>query len=184
MAYIQEKLKGKKIVSFKIKACVGREADGTQIFKCKTWYPPAELTPAKARKEAQKVAVLWEDEARQAYLKEQKENVVAGGLSRSYTFDAFVNEVWLPLCVRDGSHRPSTIAMYTNILKVIMPRFEGTPLSDISGVHISQYIRWLRNDYRKPDGKPLAEKSIKHHYNILGLIFRYAEKQDVIEKIR
>ena len=102
--------------------------------------------------------------------------------SRPYTFDGFVNEVWLPLCVRDGSHRPSTIAMYTNILKVILPQFEGIPLSDISGVHISQYLRWLRNDYRKPDGKPLAEKSIKHHYNILGLIFAYAEKQDIIDK--
>ena len=73
MAYIQEKIKGKKIVSFKFKACVGRDADGKQVFKCTTWYAPDELTPAKARKEAQKVAVLWEDDARQAYLKEQEE---------------------------------------------------------------------------------------------------------------
>ena len=58
MAYIQEKLKGKKIVSFKFKACVGRDDNGKQIFKCTTWYPPAELTPAKARKEAQKVAAM------------------------------------------------------------------------------------------------------------------------------
>ena len=55
--------------------CVGRDADSKQVFK---WYPPDELTPAKARKEAQKVAVLWEDEARQAYLKEQEGNAVAG----------------------------------------------------------------------------------------------------------
>ena len=52
MAYIQEKVKGKKIVSFKFKACMGRDLGGKQIFKCKTWYPPADLTPAKARKEA------------------------------------------------------------------------------------------------------------------------------------
>ena len=80
MAYIQEKFKGKKIVSFKFKACVGRDADGKQVFKCTTWYPPDDLTPAKAWKEAQKVAVLWEDEARKAYLKEQQEETpVAGG---------------------------------------------------------------------------------------------------------
>ena len=78
MAYIQEKLKGKKIVSFKFKACVGRDDNGKQIFKCTTWYPPAELTPAKARKEAQKVAAIWEDEVRQAYLKEQEGKAVAG----------------------------------------------------------------------------------------------------------
>ena len=66
MAYVQEKLKGKKIVSFKFKACVGRDGNGKQIFKCTTWYPPAELTPAKARKEAQKVVSICEDEVRQS----------------------------------------------------------------------------------------------------------------------
>ena len=65
MAYIQEKVKGKKIVSFKFKACMGRDLGGKQIFKCKTWYPPADLTPAKARKEAQRVAGVWEEEAKQ-----------------------------------------------------------------------------------------------------------------------
>jgi len=48
MAYIQEKVKGKKIVSFKIKACLARDANGKQLFKCTTWYPPADLTPRKA----------------------------------------------------------------------------------------------------------------------------------------
>ena len=170
MAYIQEKVKGKKIVSFKFKACMGRDLGGKQIFKCKTWYPPADLTPAKARKEAQRVAGVWEEEVKQAYLKEQEEKAVAGA-SPAYTFDTFVNEVWIPLCVRDGSHRPATVAMYTNILKVILPQFQGVPLDEITGVRISQYLRWLRNEYRKPDGQPLAEKSIKHHYNVLNLIF-------------
>ena len=159
MATIQEKIKGKKIVSFKIKVCVGRDEKGKQVFRCKTWYPPEELTNGKARKEVQKVAILWEDEAKTAYIKEQKENKPVAGLSRSFTFEKFVYEVWVPLCVRDGSHRPSTIAMYTNILKIIVPQFEGMSIKEISGVHISQYLRWLRNDYRKQDGKPLAEKT-------------------------
>ena len=38
MATIQEKIKGGKIVSFKIKVCLGRDENGKQIFKCKTWY--------------------------------------------------------------------------------------------------------------------------------------------------
>ena len=130
MAYIQEKVKGKKIVSFKIKACLGRDLGGKQLFKCTTWYPPADLTPAKARKEAQKVAAIWEDEVRQAYLKEREEKAVAG-VSPAYTFDTFVNEVWIPLCVRDGSHRPATVAMYTNILKVILPLFQSVPLDEM-----------------------------------------------------
>ena len=82
MAYMQEKVKGKKIVSFKFKACMGRDLGGKQIFKCKTWYPPSELTPAKARKEAQKVAAIWEDEVRQASAVQAVANalqLVAGG---------------------------------------------------------------------------------------------------------
>ncbi|MGM9548587.1 MAG: hypothetical protein ACI3V5_01925 [Faecousia sp.] len=79
--------------------------------------------------------------------------------------------------MRYGSHRSATVAMYTNILKIILPQFQGVPLDEITGVRISQYLRWLRNDYRKPDGKPLAEKSIKHHYNVLNLIFGFAERQ-------
>ena len=82
MAYIQEKVKGKKIVSFKFKACVGRDDNGKQIFKCTTWYPSADLTPAKARKEAQKAAANWEDEVRQASAVQAVANalqLVAGG---------------------------------------------------------------------------------------------------------
>lgn len=161
MANIQEKIKGKKIVSFKIKVCVGRDENGKQVFRCTTWYPPEGLTNGKARKEVQKVAIVWEDQAKEAYRKELAEGkTVVAGLFRSFEFEKFVYEVWVPLCVRDGSHRPSTIAMYTNILKILVPKFEGMSIKEISGVHISQYLRWLRNDYRKQDGKPLAEKSI------------------------
>ena len=114
MATIQEKIKGKKIVSFKIKACVGRDENGKQVFRCKTWYPPEGLTNGKARKEVQKVAILWEDETKQLYLKELEEGKPVAGLSRSFEFEKFVYEVWVPLCVRDGSHRPSTMSVSTS----------------------------------------------------------------------
>ena len=83
------------------------------------WHPPEGMTPAKARKEVQRVAAVWEaEQLASADLQEAKveESTI------SYTFGRFVDEVWIPLCVRDGSHRPSTVAMYTNILKVIVNR--------------------------------------------------------------
>ena len=49
LATIQEKIKDGKIVSFKFKACLGRSADGKQVFKCLTWYPEEGLTKAKSR---------------------------------------------------------------------------------------------------------------------------------------
>lgn len=181
MATIQEKIKGGKIVSYKFKVCLGRDENGKQIFRCKTWYPPAELTKAKSKKEAERVAILWETEMKQSFLLE-KETSNKPRAKREFTFDQFVNEVWIPLCVRDGSHRPSTAAMYTNILKIILPYFKDDPIQEITSLHLSQYLSWLRTDYRTNRGKPLAEKSIRHHYNILGMIFGYAEKQEVIQK--
>lgn len=181
MASIQEKCKGRKIISYKFRACIGRDENGKQIFKSTTWYPPPELTPAKSRKAAKLAADEWEATIRQEFEIGQI-TVVPSPQRAAYTFDQFVNDVWFPLCVQDGSHRPSTIAMYTHILDVILPYFKGMPLKEISGVTISQYLRWLRNDYRTRYDKPLAPKSIKHHYNILRMIFNYAEKQDFIEK--
>lgn len=183
MATIYEKTKDKKIISFKFRAFLGADSSGKQIFKCTTWTPPPDLTPAKSRKAAKLAADEWEKKVKldyQAELTKQEQAVAAPEVS--YTFDGFVNEVWLPLCVRDGTHRPSTVAMYTHILDVIMPHFKGIPLQEITGIKITQYLRWLRNDYRTKYGKPLSDKSVKHHYNILRMIFSYAEKQDVIIK--
>ena len=86
------------------------------------------MTPAKARKEAQRVAADWEAEQKEAF---ERQKAQQEGHKTDYTFGQFVDEVWVPLCVRDGSHRPSTIAMYTNILKVMRPHFEELLLSGI-----------------------------------------------------
>ena len=178
MASIKEERTKNKHLSFKIRVCLGRDESGKQISKAMRWHPPEGMTPAKARKEVLRVAAVWEaEQLASADLQEVK----AEESTSSYTFGRFVDEVWIPLCVRDGSHRPSTVAMYTNILKVMRPHFEEQPLAEITGIQISKYLTWLRNDYRTNFGKPLADKSIKHHYNILSFIFGYAEKQDFLQ---
>ena len=137
MASIQEVSTSSKYLSFKIRVCLGRDERGKQHFKTMKWHPPEGMTPAKARKEVQRVAAVWEaEQLASADLQEVKveESTI------SYTFGRFVDEVWIPLCVRDGSHRPSTVAMYTNILKVMRPHFEEQPLAEITGIQISKYL--------------------------------------------
>ena len=85
MAYIQGKVKGKKIVSFKFKTCLGRDDNGKQIFKCWTWYPPADLTPAKARKETDRVAGRWEEEQRLAFSQQKEAFFICSGKSPANT---------------------------------------------------------------------------------------------------
>ena len=165
MASIQEVSTSSKHLSFKIRVCLGRDGRGKQHFKTMKWHPPEGMTPAKARKEVQRVAAVWEaEQLASADLQEAKveESTI------SYTFGRFVDEVWIPLCVRDGSHRPSTVAMYTNILKVMRPHFEEQPLAEITGIQISKYLTWLRNDYRTNFGKPLADKSIFFYHPLVS----------------
>ncbi len=73
MASITEKVKDGKIVSFKFRACVGRDENGKQVFKCMTWYPDADMTKAKSKKEAAAVAAEWEREQKRAFLLEEEE---------------------------------------------------------------------------------------------------------------
>ena len=68
MASITEKMKDGRIVSFKFRACVGRDQNGKQVFKCMTWYPEEGMTKARSRKEATAAAVEWEREQKKAFL--------------------------------------------------------------------------------------------------------------------
>ena len=169
MASIEEKSKDGKIISCKFRVCLGRNPDGKQIIRTKYWHPPDGLTNNKIRKAAAAAAAEWEQAAKQAFLLEQEQQerraAEAAEKAKILTFGRFVREVWLPLAVNDGDHRPSTVAMYTAILDVLLPHFDDTPLQEITALQITAYLKWLRTDYKTKYGKPPAEKTIKHHYN-------------------
>ena len=179
MAMVKENLKGGKVVSYKFTVFLGRDENGRKLSKCMTWYPPADLSATKIPKVAQLEADIWEREAKETFLREQEE---AHRAIADYTFNDFINNVWFPLCVNDGSHRPSTIAFYEYALKIIKPYFDGVLLREITGIKVSEYLNWLRSEYRTKQGKPLAEKTIRHHYGLLSVVFNYAERQEIISK--
>lgn len=179
MASISEKTDKNKCIIFRFRTYVGKDGNGKERVVSTTWRPPPELTKAKARKAAEIAAYEWEtslkagQKAVEELLEERKPKE---------TFENFVKETWIPLCVRDGSHRPSTVEMYTHILNIIVPYFGKIALEDVNGIFIAKYLSWLRNEYRTANGRQLADKTIKHHYNILRMVFNYAEKQDLIIK--
>ena len=55
---------GKTGMSYLIRASCGYDAHGKQIIKTMTWRPPEGMTPAKARKEAERQAVLFEEKCK------------------------------------------------------------------------------------------------------------------------
>lgn len=184
MATIRENKKNGKTVSYRFTVCLERDIRGKQIREYTTWKPDEGLTPLKARKAAERAADAWEQEVRAEYQKKK-------ALGQAYTipaekrrddFTAFVNDTWLPLQVRGGNDKPTTVAFYQYMARTITDYFQGAVLQEIGPIDIQKYLIYLRTQYKSKLGKPLSPKSLRHQYATLNLIFGYAEKQEMIVK--
>lgn len=182
MANIRENKKNGKVISFRFTVCLERDVRGKQIRKYTTWTAPADLTPAKARKAAERAADAWEEEVKVEYQK-QKELGSAYRLppdKRRDDFVSFVNDTWFVLQIRGENDKPNTIAFYKNMTRIISEYFKGSVLQEISPVDIQKYLVYLRTEYKSKLGKPLSAKTLRHQYGTLNLIFGYAEQQEMI----
>ena len=182
MAGIRENKRNGKVVSYRFTACLDRDANGRQVRKYKTWPVPEDFTPAKAKKTAQRAADEWEQQERKEYQKELElgQAYIIPPEKRRDSFSSFVNDVWLPLYVCNGEQKPTSVAFYKNLSKVIVDYFNGAALQEISSIQIQKFLVYLRKDYRTKQGKPFAAKTVRHYYGALNLIFSYAEKQGLI----
>ncbi len=187
MANIRENKKNGKTVSYRFTVCLERDARGKQVRKYTTWMPPEGLTPAKAKRAAEHAAEEWEQEARAEYQKEQ--NAIEQGLvyqlppeKRKDDFVSFIENTWLPLQIRGGDNKPSTIAYYEYVSQNIKEYFAGTILQNISPACIQKYLIYLRNDFKSKAGKPLSAETLHHHYRVLNMMFAYAERLELISK--
>ncbi len=182
MAGIRENKRNGKLVSYRFTACLDRDANGRQVRKYMTWPVPDGLTPSKARKAAQRAADEWEQQERKEYQKELElgQAYVLPPEKRRDSFSTFVNDVWFPLHVCNGEQKPTSVAFYKNLSKVIVDYFDGAALQEISSIQIQKFLMYLRKDYKTKQGKPFAAKTVRHYYGALNLIFNYAEKQGLI----
>lgn len=183
MATIQENRKNGKLVSYKFTACVGRDANGKQIRYYRTWTPPREYAPAKARKCAQMEATQWEQAIRKHGINgTQALDCAAARRAEKTDFCAFITDTWLPIQVCNGSKKPKTEDFYKSMAKLICKYFDGWFLQDIRPIDIQKYLIYLRTEYTGKSGKPLTAKTLSHQYSTLHLIFGYAEQQELISK--
>lgn len=177
MASIYPKVKDGKTVSFKFKAFLGRDENGKQITKCKTWIPPKTTNEQKLRAIAEKEATVWEFEAARMWKDENKRT------SRSeITFADFVEKIWFPSQMNEKDHRRSTVSFHTSLLKIILPYFGEKRLCYIESCDIEKYLDYLRNTKKTFKNTSFAPKTIRHHYSTLKLIFTYAVKLCYIDQ--
>lgn len=171
MASIYPNRKNGKIVSVKIKVFLGRDENGKQIFKCRTWTPDTELSEKKLIQQAEKQAVIWEREMSIAYQAE-KDNIVPDKI----TFKDFVEKKWFPNEIDNHEHRPSTISFRSYMLISIVDYFGEIKLKDIDNKKLEKYLDYLKNTYKTKNNKQISSQTMRHQYCTLNLIFEYAVK--------
>ena len=143
------------------------------------------MIPSRAEKAAQKAATEWERQARDEYQKDLQnpERIKERQAEKNRTeFSDFILNTWFPICICDGEHKPTTVAFNKHISNVIADYFGGKAIQTISGTDIQKYLIYLRTTYKTAHGKPLAPKTIRHHYATLANIFAFALKQEIITK--
>lgn len=105
MASIKEEGTRGKRLSYKIRVCLGRDENGRQISKAMRWNPPEDMTPAKARKEAQRVAAVWEAEQTEAFERQKAQQE-----GRKTDYRLCLREY----CFRKGEHQPVNLLRLPN----------------------------------------------------------------------
>lgn len=183
MATCIENRKNGKLVSYKFRAYLGRTDTGRQIARYATWKVPDGMSPAKAKRAAQREAEAWERQVREAWAEEQQhpEHARQREIREKRTgFAAFAEQIWFPLCVCDGEHRPTTVAFYRQMLKPLTSYFRDALLQQMTPMQIQQYLVFLRTQCTTQRGQPLSDTTVRHQYFLLSQIFRYAVAQEFL----
>ena len=183
MATIKEKTKKNGGLVFYFSCNLGFDSEGKQIREYKTWHPPADLTPAKARKLAKSEADRWEQELRSPNIFEHPANISEQQTtSRKDDFTSFVENVWFPIHVKGKDLKPKTALYYEHNTKKITDYFHGRAIQEITAFDIEKYILYLRTGQKNHRGQPLKQKTMSHYFSTLHQIFEYAEKMEIIDK--
>ncbi len=175
MASIYPNFKKGKIISFKFKSYLGKDENGKQIFKCKTWIPDKQMSENKLKALAEKEATIWEHQLTENLFVTQQPSV-----NKNITFQDFVNNTWFSEYMNTSKRRAATVAFYNYILNTILPFLGQETLSKITSDKLEEYLDYIKNTYKTKDNKTLSPKTIRHHYGALNMIFSYAEKTGYI----
>ena len=151
------------VISYKVLVCLGRDEQYKQIWRSCTIKRPEGLTPAKERKEVERLADAWEREQRQEY---EKTNSRVD--KNKITLAQFIRDHWWKDHVMDGKHTPSSISFYRNMSDDIIDYFgEKKKLSAIDAEEVKRYIKYLNTEAKTKKGSPYSSTTIVRHYQTL-----------------
>ena len=163
--------KAGKVISYRLRCCVGRDGQNRQVWRSCTIPRPEGLTPKKEEAEVRRQADAWEQSQKAEYERTSEKRDTS-----KITLAAFIREIWWTQHVMDGSHKPTSISFYKNISDSIL---EYTPLADkqlqkITAADVKKYIVFLQTKATTKDGQPLSQTTIVRRYQTLRNILNFA----------
>lgn len=161
-----------EVISYRVKICLGRDDKNKQIQRTTTIPRPEGLTPAKERKEVERLADQWEREQRAEFEKTQSKED-----KKRITLADFINKHWFSDHVEDGGHTPSTVSFYRIMSADILAYFGNRKrLAQIDAEAVKRYIKFLNTEARTQSGEPYSPATVQHHFNTLRSILEYARR--------
>lgn len=135
--------------SYRIIVSSGYTAKGKQIRERMTWTPPEGMPPEKAKKEAEKQAVLFEDKVRQGRVVDSR-----------IKLQTFIEEKYMPDYMELYLKR-STRAGYKKLIKGINEALGHMKLCDIRPAHINEFYRNLQEEGMRQHATATAKESLQ-----------------------
>lgn len=176
-----------KITSYRIRACVGRDSSLRQIWRTKS-IKPSELestTPAKIRKELQRIADEWEQEAITEYLQSHER-----ADRTKITLKDFIANHWMVDCVQGENHPPKTVQDYEYCARWVLQYFtDAKVLSQISVEDCKRFATWLKRDAKTKCDKPISATTAAHVFRVFTIVLNYGKrlgyiKQNPVERLK
>lgn len=178
MANITEsRNKNGDIISYRIRVSDGCGVDGKQRFKTLTWKVPHGMTEKQAAKEAEKIALQFEDE-------------VKNGLAGSQRGLKLADFVPMYLEIKKGSLSPRIHFEYARTLNdVIIPAIGHIKLSELRPAHVQAFVNQLQGDVKRKkngtidDNNPkLSPATIRRKLTVLQSVLTQAVKLGLISQ--
>ena len=164
----KRKNKAGEVISYRIRVSRGYDSEGNKLNPYeKTWKRPKDMTQRKADKEAQRQALLFE---------EQCKTGISGDASR-ITFAEFV-----PVYLEQAKLllSPTTYQNYKKELeKKILPALGHLKLADLKPIHIQAFVNQL-TAFQKADGSKISASTVQRVYAILCAVVKCALKQGLL----
>ena len=153
--------------SYQIRVSVGYDAKGKQITRTMTWKPPEQVSQRQLQKELTSVTMAFEERCFRGYK------------ISSIKFDELADEWFREYA--EFNLRHNTFVEMKKLQKRVCAEIGSLRIDKITARQLQSFANSLARDgANKRTGKPLATKTIRHHFEFISDVFNYAVRMGIV----